>query len=426
MFLVVAASKFASALVRNPSPRSILKGNLRRQIKYGCFKHVSTTKNNSFCSRLYATSSENSLLPGFDPSDYYLPPGPSIIKPRKNQRIIAIGDVHGDINALESFLRTGNLIHPWSTVSDPKWSGGDTICVQCGDILDRGDEELACLRLIANLSRQAPQSGGAFRMLYGNHEALNAVGLFQYANKGGNAEFESEIGQLIDNHRQDKRWRLQFAGNEPARWAALEPGGLLGKKLYANLDVVLVVGKTVFCHAGLTKKHLQDYGGIEEMNQMARDWISNAQHGENNDAGNYADVEEVISSAQYRAKSQSQTMPPFLSGSNSPVWMRDYSSPNDKTPSNPRAQYMIDEMLQEVGQDVQRIVMGHTPQANINSALRGKAWRIDVGASKGVMGGVTEVLEIIHGDDEDDQLNILSPIGQQISGRERFTMENIF
>jgi hypothetical protein len=33
---------------------------------------------------------------------------------------------------------------------------------------------------------------------------------------------------------------------------------------------------------------------------------------------------------------------------------------------------------------MKRMVMGHTPQSHINAALKGKAWRIDMGASKGV------------------------------------------
>jgi len=79
------------------------------------------------------------------------------------------------------------------------------------------------------------------------------------------------------------------------------------------------------------------------------------------------------------------------------------------------------EALKEAGPDVRRMVMGHTPQRRINSALGGRAWRIDVGASKGVMGGTPEVLEIIHmgGDDDEDVINILTVDGDRVSGKER-------
>ena len=81
--------------------------------------------------------------------------------------------------------------------------------------------------------------------------------------------------------------------------------------------------------------------------------------------------------------------------------------------------------LKESGADVQRMVMGHTPQMKINSALDGKAWRIDVGASKGVMGGTPEALEIIHmgGEDDEDIVNILTVDGKRISGNERMVTD---
>ena len=66
-------------------------------------------------------------------------------------------------------------------------------------------------------------------------------------------------------------------------------------------------------------------------------------------------------------------------------------------------------MLQELG--AHRMVMGHTPQFHINAALNGKAWRLDVGASKGVMGGTPEVLEIIHGL-EVDEVHVLTRDGK--------------
>ena len=49
---------------------------------------------------------------------------------------------------------------PESTIEKPKWVGGDTLAVQCGDVLDRGDNELSCLRLLTSLSRQAKEEGG--------------------------------------------------------------------------------------------------------------------------------------------------------------------------------------------------------------------------------------------------------------------------
>jgi len=132
-------------------------------------------------------------------SQYTLPPtqiGVDDYRPDlpKGQRIVAFGDVHGDITALRAFLVTAGILDPESSIEEPVWCGGTTICVQTGDVLDRGDDELACFRLLATLARQAHDAGGQLLLLYGNHESLNAAGLFQYANPGGNVEFERTIG----------------------------------------------------------------------------------------------------------------------------------------------------------------------------------------------------------------------------------------
>lgn len=230
-------------------------------------------------------------------SHYTLPPttiGTDDYRPtlKKGTRIVSFGDVHGDISALRTFLITADVLDPESTNEEPIWCGGETLCVQTGDVLDRGDDELACFRLLATLSRQATKAGGALLLLYGNHESLNAAGLFQYANPGGNYEFESTIGRRIDYNYGSNRWRLQFAGNEPSRWASFEPGGLLAENMLGNMLVACVLGRTVFVHAGLMESHLKDgnvleevedgdgevrlrkrYGGISRLNEQAREWI---------------------------------------------------------------------------------------------------------------------------------------------------------
>ena len=63
----------------------------------------------------------------------------------------------------------------------PTWIGGDTVVVQLGDILDRGDAEIATFMLLRQLGRQAERAGGAVHVLNGNHESLNVCGDFRCA-----------------------------------------------------------------------------------------------------------------------------------------------------------------------------------------------------------------------------------------------------
>lgn len=307
----------------------------------------------------------------------------------ENQRLVCLGDIHGDAEALRRSLEIAGIC------KDDSWIGNDTILVQCGDVLDRGSEELACFSLLAKLSQQAVQEGGKVICLYGNHEALNAMGLFQYTTT--DSEYEEVVGPVVDDALNSKEWRAQYVGNQPARWASYEPNGLLSKSLMANMKVAVQVGRTVCVHAGLTKKQLKDYGGIEGMNQQAKEWITSQMSDvKYNNQGTYSNKLQPWVEAESRQTTYINTAPVFLGGgigSISPVWMRDYSSPNDQPPKNPKAQSMIDAALKELECD--RMVMGHTIQRQINCALDGKAWRIDVGMSRGVVSGTPEVLEVM-------------------------------
>lgn len=322
------------------------------------------------------------------------------------------------------------------------WIGGDTVVVQCGDVLDRASEELSCLELLCHLSHLAAQSGGRVICLVGNHEVLNSLGDFDYASDD-DTEHELVVGRKIDYFLDSRNWRIQYGRNHPSRWASYEPNGVLSKSLLSKMKIAVRVGNTVCIHAGLRPSHLRDYGGIEGMNRSYRNWICD-DCGDDDDESTVASVKfdyrddggaSILSKIMTgggndfgrRRKSSQQalrynhviqrrqhyidTVPKFLTGSQGPVWMRDYSSPSGKLPigsgvgagfyggysdedGGNAIQKMMDETLLLLGAD--RMVMGHTIQSQINSALNGKAWRIDVGASRGCGSGKPEVLEIIH------------------------------
>jgi len=376
------------------------------------------------------------------------------------QRLVCIGDVHGDYKALQDFLQTAGVYDPTTDA----WVGGNTIVVQCGDILDRGMEELACYQLLSKLSQQAIQQHGKVILLIGNHEALNAMGLFQYA--FSDIEHEQCIGQEVDRVLgPENQWRNQYVNNQPARWASYEPGGLLAHSLLRNMKVAVKVGKTVCVHAGLKASHLKDHGGIEGMNAAYREWISLGDDLENaakeaqqqhhnpnvnhvtgvplppprgnqwknnpivyNHHGRYPPdtPRQPWIDAEQRQRFYVNTIPTFLQSNPNdpgPIWMRDYSSPHDAPPKDPvTTQQTLDETLVLLGAD--RMVMGHTIQSKINGILGGKAWRVDVGASKGCLGGTPEVLEISCGRTHPDaqlieNVAILQPPGRRIPATER-------
>ncbi|MDB4952829.1 MAG: hypothetical protein JWO36_398 [Myxococcales bacterium] len=182
------------------------------------------------------------------------------------KRVVAIGDLHGDLAATRSALRAAGAIG-----ETDQWIGGDLVVVQTGDVLDRGDDESQIIELLDKLDQQARAAGGALIALIGNHELMNAAGDFRYVTPGGMRD---------------------FGGDRPH---ALGPGGTWAKR-FAHHDVVMVVGDTAFSHAGI----LGDWvARIDEVNLSSRCWLDG----------------------------QGSEPPAALTANDSPVWTRAYGIP---------------------------------------------------------------------------------------------------
>jgi hypothetical protein len=260
------------------------------------------------------------------------------------RRLVAIGDLHGDLAATRKALMLAGAID-----AEDRWIGGELVVVQTGDVLDRGDDEQAILDLIAKLEREAKAAGGALIMLLGNHELMNAAGDFRYVTPGGMGDFDDAAG--LDT----SKWQ-QVPADQRGRIAALGPGGVYAKRL-AEHAVIAIVGDTVFSHAGVAGDWVTQ---VEAVNQSSRCWLAGQAGGHD-------------------------ARPPALASDDSPVWTRVYGlEPADCAGAKA--------VLAKLG--VKRMVVGHTVQKQgINSTCDGTVWRIDVGLAK-LYGGPLEVLEI--------------------------------
>lgn len=179
-------------------------------------------------------------------------------------RLVAIGDLHGDLDAARAALRAAGAID-----ASDHWVGGDLTIVQTGDVLDRGDGETQILELLARLDTEAHAKGGAVIELLGNHELMNAAHDFRYTTPGGMRDFDGQ------------------------RAAELGPGGVWAKRL-AQHNVIAIVGDTVFAHAGVLGAWA---GRVDQTNLAARCWLD----GQAGGAGDPPDV---------------------LTAEDSPVWTR--------------------------------------------------------------------------------------------------------
>jgi len=261
-------------------------------------------------------------------------------------RIVAIGDLHGDLEATRAALRLAGAID-----DKDRWSGGDLMVVQTGDEIDRGDDDRKILDLFDRLAGEARAKGGAVIALDGNHEAMNVALDFRYVTDGASKGFAGLSGALLADPRLA---RLPEAAR--ARGAAFLPGGPYAK-LLAKRSAVAVVGDTVFVHGGLTPKWVRQ--GIDRMNRDLSAWME----GGSGDA------------------------PAFATAEDGPLWSRRYSAAPDAGDCK-----ILEEALALI--PAKRMVVGHTVQrGGISAACSEQVWRIDVGLSK-YYGGKPEVLEI--------------------------------
>jgi hypothetical protein len=155
-------------------------------------------------------------------------------------RLVAIGDLHGDLGGARSALKAAGAID-----DGDRWIGGDLAIVQTGDILDRGVDEPEIYALLERLDGEARKAGGAIVQLNGNHELMNAARDFRYVTPEAMGDFGRD------------------------REAAFDPGAPWAKKL-ARFNIVAIVADTVFSHAGVLPEWVTQ---IDQMNLDARCWL---------------------------------------------------------------------------------------------------------------------------------------------------------
>ena len=80
------------------------------------------------------------------------------------ERIVAIGDLHGDYENYLAALKAAGLVDRRG-----KWIGGETHLVQTGDLPDRGPDTGKIIEHIQRLGKQAQRKGGRVHNLIGNH-----------------------------------------------------------------------------------------------------------------------------------------------------------------------------------------------------------------------------------------------------------------
>jgi hypothetical protein len=172
------------------------------------------------------------------------------------ERVVAVGDVHGDYQQFEAVLRSARLLDHRAN-----WAGGKTHLVQVGDVLDRGAHSRKVMDLLMKLERQARRAGGRVHCLIGNHEAMNVYGDLRYVTPEEYAAFRDEDTPDLPGLPPG------YAGHR----AQLGPEGEYGRWIRSH-NAIIRIDDTVFLHGGIGPK----YAGltIREINDRVREELS--------------------------------------------------------------------------------------------------------------------------------------------------------
>jgi hypothetical protein len=309
---------------------------------------------------------------------------PSILPPVN--RIIVIGDIHGDMGKLLKCLKIARLIN-----NNNNWIGVDSVVVQVGDQIDscrfngtndcnqpenytynNGDkaDDINILFYLTELHNQASKKGGAVYSLMGNHEFMNVIGDFSYVSHNNIRHFDNynHNGTIINDGYEGRK-------------AAFEPGNKIANFLACTRKMALIIGSNLFVHAGIIPQITKKYK-LEDMNKLLTLFL----------------FDELKEPKLFKDL--------FLSGKTSPFWTRMFGNRIDDCV----------ELLQPLKEvyNVNRIYVGHTPQMDtgIASQCNGNVWMTDVGMSKAFDNNTinvnvnrdAQVLEILN---DGEQINIL-------------------
>ncbi len=348
-------------------------------------------------------------------------------------RVVAIGDVHGDFDDFCLLLRKVGLVD-----TQNRWTGGKTVVVQTGDLLDRGDKGREAMDLVMRLETEAAKDGGQVLALLGNHEVMNILGDLRYVSPASYAAFadsESEKRRKAA-YQEYASWYAQHAeilaaihqtalpASEEA-WMAKHPAGFLeysealgpdgsyGKWLRGHATVARI-GGVIFLHGGISANLISMK--LEQINLQIREEIE-----EFDNAKQYLISRKLIL-PYFTIQETAAVVPPDAQGhatltrvlgfgswfcmrDDGPLWFRGYDQWGDEEGAQ-----QIEKVL--AAYDATHLVVGHTVQktAHIRSRFAGKVFLIDTGMlSTFWKGGRASALEIRSG----HTFNVLYLDGQE-------------
>ncbi len=311
------------------------------------------------------------------------------LPPPQPARIVAVGDLHGDFGVWRDIASAAGLVGQGG-----HWTGGRTILVQVGDMVDREPGSLKIVRDLMRLQKEAAKQGGQVIVLTGNHEAMNVTGDLRYVVPADFAAYaRRDSAELRDRLYEAKKADIeaQYRAKDPKMttaairdawmkatplgWVeqrlAWSPTGEIGRWVIAN-PAVARVSANLFVHGGLSAEYSRL--SLDEINRQAASAL----------------------------KAVDRSSESIVNAPLGPLWYRGLVTRDPRVtqipqggPPRPAVEQELAAVLQAYG--ASRIVIGHTPNlAGIQILYGGRLVTIDTGNSR-YYGGPPSYLEIVGG-----------------------------
>lgn len=277
-------------------------------------------------------------------------------------RVVAVGDVHGDYEQFLTVLRSAGLMD-----ADMHWSGGKTHLVQVGDLPDRGPDTRKVLDLMMQLQEQARAAGGAAHALLGNHDAMNIYGDLRYVTPEEFASFQTvdsekireffyqrHLTQLAENPETKgkpapdddylKAWEEKYPLGYFEHRFEFGPNGRYGKWIRQH-NTVIQINDTIFCHAGIGPKYAD------------------------------LDLETINLHAREELEDLNKLQGGILRDTEGPLWYRGWAKEEEAS--------LIHHLMNILNRHgARRMVIGHTPtDGAVIPRFSGRILMVDVGLS---------------------------------------------
>jgi hypothetical protein len=291
-------------------------------------QHDSLKNKTQKISKSYRYKNDTLTFKGFAGNDTLTYIIPKKIRPKtgiyeKADKIIVLGDIHGELNALLSLLRYNNVID-----KNNKWVFGNGHIVFTGDVFDRGNKVTECLWLIFQLEIQASKAGGSVHYILGNHEMMALLFDDRYV-----AKKYQHAARHINFHYSHFFDKLSVLGN----WLR-------------SKNTLLRLGNQLFVHGGISPEFLEQKLKIDDVNIKMRYHLNN-----------YTQLEDT-------------TMVDLFLYSHSPLWYRGYLS---RTPKYDRISLANVIKTLDFYKSIV-IIFGHTPVARVYPFYSFKLIAMDV------------------------------------------------